>query len=313
MRSTGLRRWFSFWFTPAPLLDLAIARIVLALIVLELNGTMRFLPVGLVPPELWKPLPWIEALGFTERPSVPELVVYGRLTKIAAIAAGLGLCTNVSLAVLFVLQLVQEGFLNCFGKMNHATIPLLYAILCFALAPSGRAISLDALLRRARHRRRGGPAPVVGERWSPYARWPFELIFLELALYYFLAGTAKIWASGPAWADGYTLQYYLLEKATPAGLWLAEHPLLCAVLSAGVLVFELSWPFGVVWRRLRPWLFAAGLAFHVGTIVFLRISFWPVWILYALFVPWSSLAARVRALAGILRPQVADAGPRQPA
>jgi hypothetical protein len=190
---------------------------------------------------------------------------------------------------------VQEGLLNCFGKSGHGTIPLLYALLFFALSPCGRVLSVDALLRRIGRRLRELPhAPPV--RRSMHARWPFELLFVELAAYYFLAGFAKLASSGVAWADGHTLQYYLLEKATPSGLWLASHPALCAVLSALVLAFELAWPLAVVFRRLRPAFFAAGLAFHAGTIVMLRISFWPVWVLYALFVPWSALVARARAI-----------------
>lgn len=265
-------RWCTFWFAPAALADLAIARMLLCAIVLRLHGDVRVLGVGLVSAEHWKPLPWIEALGFTRPPTVAELVWWGRATRIALASAALGFATNASLLAALGLQLVQEGFLNCFGKTNHATVPLLYALLFFALAPCGRVLSIDALLRRAwRRSRRSSAEPV--ERCSPYARWPFDLLFAELAAYYFLAGFAKLRESGVLWADGATLQYYLLEKATPAGLWLAEHVLLCGVLSVMVLAFELAWPLGVVLRRLRPVLLVSGLTFHWGTIVFLRISF----------------------------------------
>lgn len=212
-------------------------------------------------------------------------------TRIALASAALGFATNFSMLAVLVLQLVQEAFLNCFGKTSHGTIPLLYALLFFALAPCGRVLSLDAVLRRAWRRARNLPAQPAAS-CSPYARWPFELLFVELAAYYFLAGFAKLREAGLLWADGATLQYYLLEKATPAGLWLASHVRLCIGLSVLVLVFELSWPLGVVLRRLRPALLVAGLGFHWGTIVFLRISFWPVWFLYLLFVPWTALARR---------------------
>lgn len=277
-------RWRQFWFAPAPLVDLAIARVLLCAIVLRLHGDVRVLAVGLVSAEHWKPLPWIEALGFSRPPMVPELVWWGRATRIALASAALGFATNVSLLAVLVLQLVQEAFLNCFGKTSHGTIPLLYALLFFALSPCGRVLSLDAALRRAWCRVRNVPAQSVS--CSVYARWPFDLLFVELAAYYFLAGVAKLRESGLLWADGATLQYYLLEKATPAGLWLAGHVRLCSALSVLVLVFELSWPLGVVLRRLRPALLVAGLGFYWGTIVFLRISFWPVWSLYLLLVPW---------------------------
>jgi hypothetical protein len=118
-------------------------------------------------------------------------------------------------------------------------------MLFFALSPCGRAISVDALLRRGWRRVRGLP-PLAPVRASMHARWPFELLFIELAAYYFLAGFAKVANAGLGWADGYTLQFYLLEKATPAGLWLAEWPTLCAGLSVMVLAFELSWPLAIV-------------------------------------------------------------------
>jgi hypothetical protein len=299
-------RWCAFWFRPAPLLDLGIARIVLAAIVFDLNGTMRFLTVGLVSPDLWKPLPWIEAIGFAAPPTLDALMLLSRLTHIALVAVALGLFTNVALAALLVLQTLQEAFLNCFGKTSHGTIPLLYALLFLMLAPCGRAVSLDALVARWWRRRSG--APDAPARTSVHAGWPLDLLFAELAAYYFLAGFAKVCASGLLWADGYTLQYYLLEKQTPAGLWLATHIRLCVLFSALVLAFELSWPLGIVLRRLRTALLGAGLAFHFGTILFLRISFWPVWILYALFVPWSSLLARGRQLvAPRRRPRLAPA------
>ena len=140
-------RWCDFWFRPAALLDLGVARIVLAAIVLRLNGSMRFLPIGLISPDLWKPLPWIAALGFDQRPSLEQLMVFRRLSHAALLAVALGLLTHAALAIAFVLQLLQEAFLNCFGKTSHGTLPLLYAMLFFALAPCDRAVSLDALLR----------------------------------------------------------------------------------------------------------------------------------------------------------------------
>lgn len=309
---TAWRRWQTFWFAPAPLADLAIARVLLCAIVLRLHGNVRVLGVGLVSVEHWKPLPWIEALGFSRPPTVLELVWWGRATRIALACAALGLLTNLSMLAVLVLQLAQEAFLNCFGKTNHATIPLLWALLFFSLAPCGRVLSIDALLRRGWRRVRAASADPPASR-SPCARWPFELLFVELAAYYFLAGFAKLRESGILWADGATLQYYLLEKATPAGLWLAEHVWLCIALSAMVLAFELSWPLGVVLRRLRPVLLLAGLAFHWGTIVFLRISFWPVWALYALFVPWTGLAERGRTSARAIVARRAAAGPGRPA
>ena len=123
----------------------------------------------------------------------------------------------------------------------------------------------------------------------PYARWPFELLYVELAAYYCLAGVSKLRASGIEWADGYTLQYYLLIKGAPLGEWLASHLWACAALSALVLIFEVGFPLGIVLRRLRALWLTAGLFFHLGTTYFMNITFFPVVALYAVFVPWAAL------------------------
>jgi hypothetical protein len=39
------------------------------------------------------------------------------------------------------------------------------------------------------------------------ARWPLDLLFVELAAFYFFAGISKLRDAGPAWMDGYTLQW----------------------------------------------------------------------------------------------------------
>jgi hypothetical protein len=281
-------RWRDFWFREGSLVDLACARIVLVLLVLYLDADGRCLRVAIVSPDHWKPIALLQALGIG-RPDWTQLVWLDGATRVALIAAGVGLMTNVALAIAFVLQLVQEALVNSAGKVTHATIPLLYAMLFLSVAPIGKRLSVDAAI--ARH---GRILPV-----SRDARWPLELILVEIAAFYAQAGYAKLRAGGLAWADGYTLQYYLLEKGTPVGMWLAEHLWACAALSMAVLVFELGFPLAVVLRRLRPWFFAGGCVFHLGTTLALDISFWPLVALYLVFVPWRRLLGRLPPIATV--------------
>lgn len=288
--------WRARWFPPAELADLAVARILLVLIVLYLNGRIRFLSVAHAPALTWDPVPLVEMLGLGQ-PTGPELRAIGVATRLALYAGALGLATNVALLTAFVLQLVQEAWLNCFGKVTHSTIPLLHAMLFFALAPCGRVLSLDALLRAWRTRRTpGAAATAAAPRRSRFARWPFELLLVELAFYYFDAGLSKLSASGLAWADGWTLQYFLLQHGTPLGLAIAPYRWLCAALSAAALAFELGFPLAVVFRRLRPWFLLGGVCFHVGNDLLLDLIFWPVIAVYPLVVPWSALRDRAGAL-----------------
>jgi hypothetical protein len=111
-------------------------------------------------------------------------------------------------------------------------------------------------------------------------------VVVVVVAYYWKAGVAKLLDSGLAWADGSTLQFYLMTNGRPAGMALATWPSLCAAASALVLAFELGWPLALV-RRLRPAVLAAGALFHAATNVFLGISFWPVVATYLVCVPWT--------------------------
>jgi hypothetical protein len=187
-----------------------------------------------------------------------------------------------------------------FGKTDHATIPVLYALLFLALSPCDRRFSVDALLRRAFGRDRG-PAQSI------FARWPTELLYVVLSSFYFSAGLSKLRVSGLRWIDSNTLQFHLLQKQTPLGVEFAEFPWLCALASAIVLAWQLGFPLGLV-RGLRPFFLLGGVAFHLGTGFLMNVWFWPVPCLYLLFVPWSRLATAARLR---LRPAaIAPAGPR---
>jgi hypothetical protein len=170
---------------------------------------------------------------------------------------------------------------NSLGKVTHATVPLLYTIAFLALAPCDRVLSLRAWLR-------GRPADSL----SPDARWPIELAVVVLVAYYWKAGVAKLLDSGLAWADGATLQFFLLTNQMPWGTWLAGFPAACAALSACALAFELGSPLAIA-RPLRWIVLGAGVLFHVGTWVFLDITFWPLVATYLVCVPWTRLATGI--------------------
>lgn len=243
----------------------------------------------MVAPEQWQPIPLLQALD-VDKPGAGLLVAIDYATRASLVASLLGVATNVSLLLAFALQLFQEACVNSLGKVTHATLPILYALLFLACSPCGRVLSLDAVLRRWRVRRQG--RSILAPARSRFAAWPFELLFVELAAFYFQAGVAKLRTSGLRWADGYTLQFYLLDKGEPAGMWLSQHLWLCAVLSAAVLAFEVGFPLAVIIRRWRPAFLLGGFAFHAGTSVFLGVTFWPVWALYLLLVPWTALGGR---------------------
>ena len=283
--------WRRFWFAPASLVELGAARVALALILLVLVGRTRYDGLAFAPAELYAPvgiLRWLD-IGPPTGATVASLA---RLMLTLIVAMLLGIGTRGALLALVPTFLMLESWLNAYGKISHGTVPLFFAVLAFALSPCDRTFTLARAWRRSR-----GPVPAPDP--SPYARWPIELVYVELAAFYAAAGIAKLRHAGPAWADGYTLQYHLLAKGEPAGVWLAEHLPLCTVLSILVLGFELAFPLSVVLRRLRPIFLVGGTLFHLGTTVFMGITFWPVVALYTLFVPWTAMLARSRGAAAV--------------
>jgi hypothetical protein len=294
-----LATWRRYWFTPASLTDLGVSRAVLAGIVLVLNGTTRFVQVGLAAPALWTPVPILGVLHVPQPdPATLRVMALATAVLLGLIVVGVG--TRLALVIVLALELLQEAFLNSLGKVTHATLPLLYGLAFFTLAPCDRGFSLGATWRRARRAAADPAVALPPVRTSRFAGWPLDLLFIVLAAYYALAGLSKLRDAGLAWADGYTLQYHLLDFGSPAGQRLAAHLGLCAALSALVLVFELGFWTGIV-RRLRPVCLAGGALFHLGTTWLLNISFWPVVAVYLLFVPWSRLGRGIARIARLDR------------
>jgi len=276
-----MARWRRHWFEPAPLTDLAMARIVVVLILAWLDRGGRATWVALAPPGVFEPIAFLQAIGLDAQPSPALVARVASIENALLVLAGLGIVARPALAGIFVLQLVQEAWANSLGKVTHATVPLLYAIAFLALAPCDRVLSLRALLR-------GGPA----ESRSSDARWPIELVVVVLVSYYWKAGVSKLVDGGLAWADGATLQFHLLTNRTAWGTWLAGFPSACAALSTFSLAFELGSPLAIV-RPLRWVVLGAGVLFHLGTWVFLGITFWPLVATYLVCVPWTRLATGI--------------------
>lgn len=121
-----------------------------------------------------------------------------------------------------------------------------------------------------------------------------QLVQIAVATVYLSGGLEKLRNGGIRWIDGRSLQAclltsYLYHERLPA-LWLARRERLCRVLSVLVLVWELSFWLVIVFPPL-VWIYVpAGLAFHAGTAIAMRIHYWiyfcPVYFVFA--APWLS-------------------------
>ncbi|MCW5898897.1 MAG: HTTM domain-containing protein [Flavobacteriales bacterium] len=107
---------------------------------------------------------------------------------------------------------------------------------------------------------------------SGHATWVgatgFWIIRLQLLLAYAATGLHKL--TGTHWLDGTAMGIVAGDPAFgPA--WLTGFPLLAKSMTWAVLVFQLTFPVAVWWRRTRlPWM-AFGAVFHLGTALWLGI------------------------------------------
>ena len=131
-------------------------------------------------PALWTPVPILGLLHVPQpSPATLRAMALATSTLLALIVAGVG--TRLALVIVLGLELLQEAFSNSLGKVTHATLPLLYALAFFTLAPCDRGFSLGAMWRRARRAAADPAFTLPPVRTSRFARWPLDLLFIVLA------------------------------------------------------------------------------------------------------------------------------------
>jgi hypothetical protein len=297
--------WTRYWFRPAPLLDLAVCRIacvaVQLFLLIEMNhfNTKRLLMLSTLPDSWYAPLPIlrlvISPLGSTFRPPVELLLAVYWLTVAGGILALIGFTTNGSLLLFALGNIFLQAFSYSFGELHHSSALMMIALSILALSPAGRALSVDALWRRAQPYARWRRLNVFSQRdeGSVFARWPLILIRHMLALIYLDAALHKLNRAGLDWMNGHTLQFYLVQDAVPRGsdigVWLAQQHTLAWLLSWVTILFEVTFFVVLVFPRLACVYIPVGIALHIGMCVTKVACFYQFLALYTVFVPWTPL------------------------
>ena len=227
-------------------------------------GSIRFLARGWVDALYLEPVHHLTYPGFEwVRPLAAPWMHFHMVAL-----AGLGLCIAVGYrhrlaAALFVVGFAYTELIEASLYLNHYWFVTLAGVLLWLLPVGGRW-SLDAALGLT------AAAPVVpaGAVWALRA---------QVAVVYGFAGLAKL---NPDW----------LFEAQPLRLWLADRthlPLIGPLLDEPAVAYLASW-WGVffdctvvgwlLWRRSRPWAFAALVAFHLATAALFQIGIFP-WVM----------------------------------
>ena len=306
--------WNGFWFAPASYLDLAVLRIVavgtqLFYMVNEQFSDLEYV-YGL-PHNVYRPLPLLRLFvwphGLTDPPSSHIVFAIYGLCLICGFAGLLGLFTNVSLVVFAIGCLFLQTFVFSFQQYHHPEAILLLALLAVSLGPCGRVLSLDSLWRKPR---RDAVKRVSLLSYSGvYAGWPVRFVQCLFPLIYLSAAVAKVAYNHYSldWANGFTLQYYLIQdhirKDVSLAWWASQFHVLILLGQYVVLLYQCTYWAVVPWPRLRWIYLPLGLAFHLGNYLVLDAPF-PQWIaLLCVYVPWAT------ALARLSRAEIAVAAP----
>lgn len=144
---------------------------------------------------------------------------------------------------------------------------------------------------------------------SPFARWPLVLVQWMLALIYLSAAYLKLRGSGLDWANGYTLEYYLIRDGLrwniETGPWLAQFHGLVVVLSSVTLLFEGTF-FLAVLVPVLAWAYVPlGIGMHLGIHWAMSATFFGLMACYVAFIPWREGLVRLeRRIARSGRPEI---------
>jgi uncharacterized membrane protein YphA (DoxX/SURF4 family) len=298
MENRSMKWWNTYWFRPAPCIDLAMVRIIAVstqLLLLLFNGTEPFVRLGGLPDAMYNPITtlhlFIWPFGWHYRPSFATIHFIQNVAIVLGFLALIGLMTRITLLLFALCNIFMIAWAYSFNDFHHTQAPLFIALVVLACAPVGQVLSVDAVLRR----RRNPTAPSSTlTQYSELAGWPILLIQWLFVLIYLSAVMSKLlFEGGPDWLNGYTLQYYLIQdslrKGTLLGMWFSQYHTLVLVSQYALVIFQITFVLAVVFARLR-WIYVPfGLGFHIGNILLLNASF-PQWMaLYAVFIPWKQL------------------------
>lgn len=264
---------------PGSPIDLAVVRVVFFAYAFTISASR--LPEQMAAlPEPLRLMPTGAAWLYALVPVNANAARIGSLVMVATSILGLlGVRARVAALVWAVMALYVMGIPHLFGKVNHDHHVLWFALL-LAASPCADALSLDAIRSRAR-------TPDAAVRYG----FPLRVWWLLIGLLYFFPGLWKLLTQGLGWASPANLrpllhgQWAAVDDFEPL-IALDHWPAVLIAIGVGTIVFELGFVVAV-FTRLRPFAVAAGIGFHVATLILLNIGFTSLVLAYVAFIPWS--------------------------
>jgi hypothetical protein len=258
-------------------------------------GVMKFLP--------WRFYDWLLTPGV--------MTAFKWLFAASLLAATVGFLTRLSTKSSALLFLFYEGLLRSITHFNHDEMPAIYILCVLAFTPCGDGFSLDALRARRRASANARADIIYG--------YPILLMRVLLAWSYFSSALIKLRVVGLGYLSPDNLPALAIENSLDnlhathfrAAFWLPQFRDYLPFALLSVLVWELSFPLAIWSRRARFLIPAAGVVFHLSTLVLMNIFFPYHLAMYLVFVDWPAVARKLERSESFIRARGAVSGFRR--
>lgn len=250
-------------FTPVDVASVALFRMAFGAILLW--EIYRYFVKGWIDRYWVEPVMTLHYYGLDWLEPLPRAGMYAvfALMGIAATLIAAGLAYRIAAAVFCVL-FAYVFFLDQSRYLNHFYFVFLLSLLMMFI-PAHREWAINTKLQKT-----------ARSRFIP--AWCLWLLRFQIGVVYVFAGIQKI---NSDWFHGEPMRTWLARKTD----WSLVGPLFddertVAFFTFGGIAFDLLVVPGLLWRRTRPFAFAAALAFHLFNSQFFKIGIFP-WLMIA--------------------------------
>jgi len=202
------------------------------------------------------PRAWLLAHGWG---TLAGWAVFGALVAVF-VALTIGFRSDVAVMLGFIGLVAQDHWNHL--PLSSAHQVMIVLLFCLMWAETGGVWSADAYL--------AGAAAKGGAARAP--AWPLMLMRCQIAIIY---GSTGLWKLAyPVWRDGSAVHWALSLNVFHRVPWPvpASAAPFVAMLTWGTVLFELSFPVLVLFRRTRSLALAGGIALHLGLFAALELG-----------------------------------------
>ncbi len=264
-----IKAWDEFWFAPKDLYMVSLVRMCLGVTMFTMyslrliNFEWFYSESGIFPlsmrhmimPEIMRPL--FEVFIRDETAAFWGHILFVVLLFLFA----LGLVGRIGTFALFLLHIgfMQRNYTIVYGADLFNAFWLLY----LSLVQHNRCFSVLNLFSKTKRSISGDLLSTVGIR----------LFQIQLCVSYAYTGIEKL--KGSQWWEGTAVWYVLGMKELLIGdfSFLQSFPLIIGAMTIITVVFEVYFPMAMLYKPIRKYWLLIGLAFHLGTAIFMSLPF----------------------------------------